>query len=83
MEEKKTRSFYSLAKYPTHEIIMESQLASAGAHQAKFIEKLKKNKKYITHQALALKFVFSFLFLFLPLLPLITYFQMQESLKMK
>ncbi len=80
MEEEKTRSFYSLAKYPTHEIILEGQLASAGAHQAKFIEKLKKNKKYIKHQALALKGVFSFLFLFLPLLPLITYFQMQESL---
>ncbi|MFW9902619.1 MAG: lysostaphin resistance A-like protein [Candidatus Thorarchaeota archaeon] len=81
MDEEKTRSFYSLAKYPTYEIIMESQLASAGAHQAKFIEKLKKNKNYIKHQALALKFVFSFLFLFLPILPLITYFQMQESVR--
>ncbi|MFW9999229.1 MAG: type II CAAX prenyl endopeptidase Rce1 family protein [Candidatus Hodarchaeota archaeon] len=80
MEGKKKRSFYSLAKYPTYEILMESQIASAGAHQAKFIEKLKKNKNYIKNQSRALKFVFSFLFLFLPLLPLITYFQMRDNM---
>lgn len=80
MEEKKQRSFYSLAKYPNYEIIMESQMASAGAHQAKFIEKLKKNNKYIKHQALALKIVFSFLFLFLPLLPLVTYFKIADNM---
>ncbi len=80
MEEKKQRSFYSLAKYPIYEIIMESQMASAGAHQAKFIEKLKKNKNYIKHQALALKIVFSILFLFLPLLPLVAYFQIRDNL---
>lgn len=80
MEEKKQKSFYSLAKYPSYEILMEGQLASAGAHQAKFIEKLKKNNKYIKHQFLALKFVFAFLFVFLPLLPLVTYFQIQDSI---
>ncbi len=80
MKEKKKRSFYSLAKYPTHEILMESQMASAGAHQAKFVEKLKKNKNYIKNQSRALKSVFSFLFLFLPLLPLVTYFQIADNL---
>ena len=80
MEEKQQKSFYSIAKYPTREILMESQMASAGGHQAKFIEKLKKNKNYIKHQAWALKIVFSFLFLFLPLLPLLTYFQIAENM---
>jgi predicted permease len=80
MEDKKEKSFYSLAKYPTYEILMEGQLASAGAHQAKLIEKLKKNNKYIKHQFLVMKFVFAFLFVFLPLLPLTTYFQIAENL---
>ena len=80
MEKEKTRSFYSLAKYPMHEIMMESQLASAGAHQAKFIEKMKKSNKYIKIQALTLKIVFSFLFLFLPLLPVITYSEVQNAI---
>ncbi|MHA2182271.1 MAG: hypothetical protein ACXAAH_12710, partial [Promethearchaeota archaeon] len=80
MEEKKQKSFYSLAKYPTREILLESQIASAGAHQAKFIEKLKKNKNYIRNQSLALKIVFSFLFVFLPLLPLVTYFQITDNM---
>ena len=80
MEEQKQKSFYSIAKYPTLEILMESQMASAGAHQAKFVEKLKKNKNYIKHQSWALKIVFSFLFLFLPLLPLVTYFQITDNM---
>ena len=37
MEEKKQKSFYALAKYPTYENLMEGQIASAGAHQAKLI----------------------------------------------
>ncbi|MFW9824771.1 MAG: type II CAAX prenyl endopeptidase Rce1 family protein [Candidatus Thorarchaeota archaeon] len=80
MKEEKRKSFYSLAKFPSYEILMESQMASAGAHQAKFIEKLKRNKSYIKNQAFGLKVVFSLLFLFLPLLPLVTYFQMRENL---
>jgi len=80
MREKKKKSFYSLAKYPTYEILMESQMASAGAHQAKFVEKLKKNKNYIKHQSWVLKIVFSFLFLLLPLLPLVTYFQIADNI---
>ncbi|TKJ20090.1 MAG: hypothetical protein CEE43_13660 [Promethearchaeota archaeon Loki_b32] len=79
LEEKKQKSFYALAKYPTYENLMEGQIASAGAHQAKLIEKFKKNKNYIKHQFLALKCVFGFLFVFLPILPLVTYFQIQDS----
>lgn len=80
MEENKQKSFYSLAKFTTHEILMEGQIASAGAHQARLFEKFKKNKNYIKHQFLALKLVFSFLFVVLPIVPLATYLQIDESL---
>ncbi|MFW9896186.1 MAG: lysostaphin resistance A-like protein [Candidatus Thorarchaeota archaeon] len=80
MKEERRQSFYSLAKFPSYEILMESQMASAGAHQAKFIEKLKKNKNYIKNQSFALKTVFSILFLFLPVLPLFTYIEIAEKI---
>jgi membrane protease YdiL (CAAX protease family) len=74
MEEAKLK-YYKLARYPVYEILMEGQIASAGAHQAKLLEKFKKNKKYIKHQYLALKFVFAFLFVFLPIFPLFTFLE--------
>ncbi|MCK4479304.1 MAG: hypothetical protein KAV01_02145, partial [Candidatus Lokiarchaeota archaeon] len=78
MEEEKLK-YYSLSKYTCYENLLEGQIASAGAHQAKLIEKFKKNKNYIKHQFLALKCAFAFLFIFLPILPLVTYFQIQDS----
>jgi len=81
MEEKKQKSIYSLAKYPTYEILMEASLASSGAHQARLIEKFKKNKNYIRNQFLGLKIVFTFLFAFLPLIPFATYLQIADYLR--
>ncbi|MEE9379395.1 MAG: type II CAAX endopeptidase family protein [Candidatus Lokiarchaeia archaeon] len=72
--------YYRLSKYTCYEILMDSQVASAGAHQARLIEKFKKNKNYIKHQFIALKITFAFLFLFLPILPLFTYFEISEHL---
>ena len=80
MNKSKKKSFYSLAKFTTHEILMDGQIASAGAHQSRLLEKFKKNKNYINHQFIALKVVFSILFVFLPLAPLIIYFGMQEDI---
>ncbi|MFX1552863.1 MAG: hypothetical protein ACFFBV_02970 [Promethearchaeota archaeon] len=74
MEEEKL-NYYKLARYPVYEVLMDGQIASAGAHQAKLLEKYKKNKKYIKHQYLALKFAFAFLFIVLPVFPLVTFFQ--------
>ncbi|MFX1310496.1 MAG: hypothetical protein ACFE8C_12410, partial [Promethearchaeota archaeon] len=72
MEEEKLK-YYKLARYPVYEVLIEGQIASAGAHYSKLIEKFKKNKKYIKHQYLALKFVFGFLFTILPIFPLINF----------
>ncbi|MFX1316470.1 MAG: hypothetical protein ACFE9T_11440, partial [Promethearchaeota archaeon] len=79
--EKQKLKYYSLAKYPTYEILMDGQLASAGAHQARLIEKFKKNKNYIKRQFLALKFVFAFLFVFIPIVPLFTYLEISGYLE--
>ena len=74
MEEEKLK-YYKLARYPVYEVLMDGQIASAGAHQAKLLEKFKKNKKFIKHQYLALKFVFAFLFIVLPIFPLFIFLQ--------
>ncbi|MFX1432785.1 MAG: CPBP family intramembrane glutamic endopeptidase [Promethearchaeota archaeon] len=66
MEEEVKYKFYSLAKYPNLEILMDSQLASAGANQAKILERYKKNKKAIKRQLIALKVVYGFIFVFIP-----------------
>ncbi|MFX1278069.1 MAG: type II CAAX prenyl endopeptidase Rce1 family protein [Promethearchaeota archaeon] len=73
MDRDTQKSYYSIAKFTTHEILMDGQIASAGAHQSRLIEKFKKNKNYINHQFLALKVIFSFLLVFIPIIPLITY----------
>ena len=46
MKEKKELSAFSLSKYTNFEMIMDSQFASVGAHQAKLLEKYEKNNKY-------------------------------------
>jgi membrane protease YdiL (CAAX protease family) len=79
MDKSTQKSFYSIAKYTTYEILMDGQIASAGAHQARLLEKFKKNKNYIKYQFLALKLVFSFMFVFLPIIPLFTYLDIQNS----
>ncbi|MFW9987368.1 MAG: type II CAAX prenyl endopeptidase Rce1 family protein [Candidatus Odinarchaeota archaeon] len=79
MEEEKLK-YYSLSKYTCYEILMESQIASAGAHQARLIEKFKKNKNYIKTQFITLKIAFAFLFIVLPILPLVTFNQINDQM---
>ncbi|MFX1587551.1 MAG: type II CAAX prenyl endopeptidase Rce1 family protein [Promethearchaeota archaeon] len=78
MEDEKLK-FYSLAKYPNYEVLMDSQLNSAGANQARLLEKYARNKNYIKTQYYMLKFVFAFLFIFLPLISLIAYFDIVST----
>ncbi|MFX1379085.1 MAG: CPBP family intramembrane glutamic endopeptidase [Promethearchaeota archaeon] len=81
MEEDKLK-YYKLARYPVYEVLMEGQIASAGAHQAKLLEKFKKNSKYIKHQYLSLKFVYAFLFTVLPVFPLVIFLQSAEYINL-
>lgn len=79
MEEQKFKS-YSLAKYTNYEIFLESQIQSAGAHQARFLEKLEKNANFIRNMTIMMKVGYSFLFVFLAVLPLVTYLRLVDYL---
>ena len=75
----KELGLYKLAKYTNLEIVMESQVLSSGANQAKLLEKYKKNKKYIKNQALSMKIAFGVMLFFVILLPISAYSQVKES----
>ncbi len=66
---------YKLAKYTNLEIVMEAQVQSSGANQARVLEKYRKNKGSIKQQAFAMKIVFAMMLLFVAILPVSTYFQ--------
>jgi len=59
---------------------MESQFASAGAHQAKLLEKYEKSNKYIKRQATALKIVSSLMMMLMPLMSTVIYFIIKENI---
>jgi len=77
----KEMGLYKLAKYTNLEIVMEAQIQSSGANQAKVMEKYRKNKKSIKQQAFAMKIVLAvMLLLFVAFLPISTYFQVRDML---
>ena len=80
MEEKKGLKLFSLSKFTNFEMIMDSQLASSGAHQSKILEKYEKNNKYIRNQAKSLKFISAFLMVLMPLLSIVLYTDIIESI---
>ncbi len=80
MEEKKGLKLFSLSKFTNFEMIMDSQLASSGAHQAKVLERCVKNNKYVKTQATSIKFISAFLMVIMPLLSVFMYFQIIEEI---
>jgi len=80
LEEKKGLKLYSVSKFTNFEMIMDSQLASSGAHQAKVLEKCEKNNKYIKTQAISIKIVSAFLMVFMPLISVIMYYEITEEI---
>ena len=77
----KEMGLYKLAKYTNLEIVMEAQIQSSGANQARVLEKYRKNKGSIKQQAFAMKVVFAAMLLFVAVLPIIsTYFQVKTML---
>lgn len=80
MEEKKGLNIFSLSKFTNHEMILDSQLASSGAHQSKVLEKCVKNKKYVRTQAISMKFVSGLLMVVMPFLSVIMYFEIIENI---
>ena len=78
MDEKEL-GLYKLAKYTNLEIVMEAQVLSSGANQAKLLEKYKKNKATIKQQAIAMKIVFAVMLVFVVGLPISAYDQVVYS----
>jgi membrane protease YdiL (CAAX protease family) len=80
LKEKKDLSAFSLSKYTNFEMIMDSQFASVGAHQAKLLEKFEKNSKYIKNQAKALKIISSLVMMLMPLMSILLYFIITDEI---
>ncbi|MHA1669814.1 MAG: hypothetical protein ACTSV5_04455 [Promethearchaeota archaeon] len=78
MESIKKLNLYKLAKYTNLEIVMEAQVQSSGANQAKLIEKYKKNKNSIKSQAFAMRLVYGVMLAFLTVIPLFTIIHLTE-----
>ncbi|MBY9010589.1 MAG: hypothetical protein KGD74_12050, partial [Candidatus Lokiarchaeota archaeon] len=76
----KEMGLYKLAKYTNLEIVMEAQVQSSGSNQARIMEKYKKNKGSIKQQAFAMKIIFAAMLLFVAVLPISTYFQLEIML---
>jgi len=76
----KELGLYKLAKYTNLEIVMEAQIQSSGANQARVIEKYRKNKGSIKQQAFAMKVVFAMMLLIIAVLPISTYDQVSSML---
>ena len=77
----KEMGLYKLAKYTNLEIVMEAQIQSSGANQARVLEKYRKNKGSIKQQAFAMKIVLAVMLLvFVAFLPISTYFQVRSML---
>jgi membrane protease YdiL (CAAX protease family) len=70
---------YKLAKFTNLEIVMEAQVLSSGANQARLLEKYKKSKGTIKQQAFAMKIAFAAMLLFVVVLPITTYYGVVES----
>ena len=75
MEEKELK-LYKLAKFTNLEIVMESQVQSSGANQARLMEKFKKNKNAIKNQAAAMRVAYAFMFGMVAFIPVVNYFQL-------
>ena len=78
MTSKDHLSLYKLAKYTNLEIVMEAQVQSSGANQAKLMEKYKKNKNSIKSQAFAMRLVYGVMLAFLTVIPLFTTLRLVE-----
>jgi hypothetical protein len=77
---KESLKLYSIAKIINYEVFLEGQIQSAGSRQEKYLESLEKHSKNIKYSVVAMKVVYAFVFSFLPIFPLLTYFEIKNIL---
>jgi predicted permease len=71
---------FKISKFVFHEVFLDAQLETAGSNQSKVLERLEKNAKTMKTQAILIKVVYTIIFIFLPIMPLIVYFQLSNFL---
>lgn len=71
---------YSLAKLNSLEILIEERIQYVGSNQSRFFENYIKNQKILKRKVFITKIFSSVIFSILPLIPLLTYFQIDEIL---
>jgi membrane protease YdiL (CAAX protease family) len=70
---------YSLAKYPYRETFLKSQLETAGANQARLLEKLEKNEGYIKQMNVVLKVVYGVIFAIIGIIPFTVFMEIGDA----
>ncbi|MHA1647141.1 MAG: hypothetical protein ACTSVL_06185 [Promethearchaeota archaeon] len=69
----KNKQLYKISKYAYKEAFLESQLEMAGVNQAKILEKMEKNSKYMRTQDIAMKIVVAIYLAGMVILPIQVY----------
>ncbi|MFX1238020.1 MAG: hypothetical protein ACFE8P_09910, partial [Promethearchaeota archaeon] len=69
---------YFLAKYTSKEIFLESQLQTAGAHEAKLLEKYAKSSGSLRIQAFMVKVALALVVLSMTIFPVMSYFEINK-----
>ena len=71
---------YRFAKLANEELLLVGILQTKGLYPTKFLEKYKEKPKHFKIKVVATKILYSLIFGILPLLPILTYFQIVENL---
>ena len=79
MTEKKITLYY-MAKFITHEVILEEQIHYSDAFRTRLFENIKKSKKFLRNKILTTKISSAIIFGVLPIIPLITYLKIIQYL---
>lgn len=69
----KNKQLYKISKFAYKEAFLESQLEMAGVNQAKILEKMEKNSKYMHNQDIAMKIVVALYLAGMVILPVQVY----------
>ncbi|MHA1584640.1 MAG: hypothetical protein ACTSVU_04125 [Promethearchaeota archaeon] len=76
-----TKQLWKISKYIYREAFMQSQLEMAASNQAKLLSKMKKNRKYMTTQNIALKVVMVIYLGMMGFMPLMVFSRIGEIMK--
>ena len=76
-----TKQLYHISRYAYGESFYESQMSMSGSGQAQILEKLEKNQDMIKNQALTIKVILVFYFIFMVVTPIFAFDTMHESLR--